>query len=506
MGNVVTSRGDAPDPEPFVARLRSAGLEVGAPSVTTRAVLDTFDGLVHRAGLRLEHRDGVLVLRGDGAVDAHLPVARAPRVAGDLPPGPFRSRLGEIIEIRALLPRLCLTARTRRAVRRDGDGKVVASATVHKAVGTEHGSLEGWFVEIERLTGYEKQAAELVDVARAAGVAELDGDIVATAMEAAGVDPAGFDSDPSTPLDPDVDALEGFRLALAHLDRSIEANLQGTIDDVDPEFLHEFRVAVRRSRSVLRHGRKVLSPDVLEWAQDGLKELGTLTGAPRDLDVYVLEWDDYVTDLAPETVAALQPVREQLDADRAAAHRELATALRSDRVTALLQRWSAWLGTQHDPATGGPHADHPVAQVVRRRIEKAQSRLIEHGRAITPATPAEDVHELRKDAKKLRYLLECFGGLLPTKSRKAFVKRLKALQDNLGSHQDAEVHVAQLRQAVTELPAGTAPETYVAIGQLIEQLEGIRQAARDEFAERFADYDAKATRWALRAVLDGSGG
>ena len=45
----------------------------------------------------------------------------------------------------------------------------------------------------------------------------------------------------------------------------------------------------------------------------------------------------------------------------------------------------------------------------------------------------------------------------------------------------------------------------MAIGQLIEQLEQIRQDARDEFAERFADYDAKATRQALRAVLDGAG-
>ena len=60
-------------------------------------------------------------------------------------------------------------------------------------------------------------------------------------------------------------------LVLAHLDRSIEANLQGTIDDIDPEFLHEFRVAVRRSRSVLRHGRRVLPADVLAWARDGLR-------------------------------------------------------------------------------------------------------------------------------------------------------------------------------------------------------------------------------------------
>ena len=221
--------------------------------------------------------------------------------------------------------------------------------------------------------------------------------------------------------------------------------------------------------------------------------------------MYVIEWGEYVAALPDETVAALEPVRAQLEADRAAAHRELAVQLRSPGVTELLDRWRAWLGDPVDPATGGRDADRRLLDVVRRRIEKAQGRLVEHGRAITPATPAEDVHELRKDAKKLRYLLECFGGLLPSSERKAFVKRLKALQDNLGEHQDAEVHVAQLRQTADELAPTTPPETFVAIGQLIEQLEQRRQDARDAFAERFADYDSKPTRRALRAVLDGAG-
>ena len=147
MGNVVTGRGDVPDPESLVAALRSAELDVGAPSVTTRAVLDTFDGLVHRSGLRLEIRDGVLVLSGDGAVDAHLPVARAPRVAADLPPGPFRSRLGEIIEIRALLPQLCVTSRARRAVRgrsrRTARTRCSKAATTTRAVRKDRAGARG---------------------------------------------------------------------------------------------------------------------------------------------------------------------------------------------------------------------------------------------------------------------------------------------------------------------------------------------------------------------------
>ena len=163
---------------------------------------------------------------------------------------------------------------------------------------------------------------------------------------------------------------------------------------------------------------------------------------------------------SPTTVAPRsQPVRDQLDADRAAAHDELAAGLARRRTSRAALRALAAVARRRRSTrpTGGP-ARRPSARRRRRAdaSSKAQARLLEHGRAITPTTPAEDVHELRKDAKKLRYLLECFGGLLPASARKAFVKRLKALQDNLGEHQDAEVHVAQLRQAVAELPPATA--------------------------------------------------
>ncbi|MET0577161.1 MAG: CHAD domain-containing protein, partial [Ilumatobacteraceae bacterium] len=382
------------------------------------------------------------------------------------------------------------------------DGKVVAVADLHESVATERGPIDGWFVDVVELAGYGKQAAELGDLVRANGVTEIDGDLVATALAVTGIDPAGYDSDPSVPLDPDIPALEGFRVVLAHLAEAIEANRQGTIDDIDPEFLHEFRVAVRRTRSVLRHGKRVL-PE-LPWATEDLRSLGQLTGPPRDLDVYVLEWDRYVAALAPETVAALDPVRRQLEADRDAAHGELAAALRSSATTDLLERWRSWLAEPPAATEGGPHGERPVGAVVTRRIVKAQDRLLQQGRAITPETPADDVHELRKDAKKLRYLLECFGGLLRPGERKAFVKRLKELQDNLGEHQDAAVHVEQLREVAGELPTGVPATTFVAIGQLIEQLDRRRQAARDEFAERFTRYDSAATHQAFDVMLAGA--
>ena len=83
----------------------------------------------------------------------------------------------------------------------------------------------------------------------------MDGDAVDAILAAAGVDRAGRHIEPGIELDPQAPAIEGYRLVLANLDEAIEANRQGTIDDIDPEFLHDLRVAVRRSRSILRHGR-----------------------------------------------------------------------------------------------------------------------------------------------------------------------------------------------------------------------------------------------------------
>ena len=155
---------------------------------------------------------------------------------------------------------------------------------------------------------------------------------------------------------------------------------------------------------------------------------------------------------------------------------------------------------------GGPpasKADQPVHIIAARRIRAAHDTIIDDGRRINDASPAEALHELRKDAKKLRYAIECFGGLLPNAERKDFVRQLKGLQDNLGEHQDAEVHSAQLRSVAHELAEEHAgADTLLALGQLTEHLEFQKLAARAEFARRFREYDSSETRDLLASMLE----
>ncbi|WP_395153329.1 CHAD domain-containing protein [Ilumatobacter sp.] len=492
----------------IVASLAELGFVFGPPRTLTTTLVDTFDGRLHRSGLRLELRtsEGIeLVLSGADVVPAHLLLDTAPAVVADLAPGPFRSRVASLVGIRALLPQIRVRMEQSAGTWRDGTDKTVAVAELNERVHVVNGADTGLFgtIEIHEVPGYAKQTRRALEVLRRAGLAECSVDTLTQCAEAADVDLAGFKATATVPLHAPMAAIDGVRAVLANLEVAISANWRGAIDNVDTKFLHDLRIAVRRTRTVLAASKAVIPADVLDPASEGFKWLAGATGAARDLDVYLLEWEQYTAPLGVDTATALESVRDLLTRHHRNAHVALSQVLESDRASALITDWRGWLDTPVDDDGLPRRAGHPIGKVVARRIARAHDALIDEGRLIGPDTPADDVHDLRKDAKKLRYLIECFSSILPDKSRKKYVKQLKALQENLGEHQDAEVHIALLRSITPELVSAEADaNTMVAIGELIQRLEQTRLAARTEFAERFADYDSAATQHSFDALIE----
>ncbi|MBA2316193.1 MAG: CHAD domain-containing protein [Euzebyales bacterium] len=380
----------------------------------TRVRLDTFDGRLRAAGLRLELRqadDLELILAGRGAVRAQLPVTEPPRLAADLPAGPFRARLAPIVDGRALLPLVTAASRETLAIRRDATGAAVVTATVHEGVDVVDGrGLPGWTIEVDELAGYPKSARRVRDLLDGLGLRRLDGDTLDVAAVATGAATAGCARSPTVALDRDAPALAGYQAVLANLTEGMAANWQGTVDDVDPDFLHDLRVAVRRIRSVLAQGKRVLPAEPRRRFGEGFRWLGHITGRARDLDVYVIEWDRYVAPLPADVAAALGPVLDHLGGARPAAHASLAAELEGSRSRRLLAEWRVWLSDPSGGGSPGSEASRALHEVVADRIARAQRRVLDAGRAIGDDTPVEHLHELRKDAKRLRYLLECFGG------------------------------------------------------------------------------------------------
>ncbi len=239
----------------------------------------------------------------------------------------------------------------------------------------------------------------------------------------------------------------------------------------DAEALHRYRVALRRTRSLLKLFRPLLPEGErdIDALDAGLGWLGTATGAVRDLDVLMLAARE-------RQLAALQPVLARLQVQRLAAQRELRRVLRGARLRTLLRQWGQFIERL-------PHGETPPAARVRLKklLDVQRLRLalwlLRHGSRIDGETPARELHRLRIRAKRLRYLVEAFPDGLSVRRGKSLRSALVELQDRLGTHQDAAAtgeRLRQLRAASGELPA----ETVQALDAWLHELERTRQAAR----------------------------
>jgi CHAD domain-containing protein len=305
-------------------------------------------------------------------------------------------------------------------------------------------------------------------------------------------------------LEYDQDAASAAAEVLRKLLDAIEANLDGAIEGTDPEFLHDFRVAIRRSRSVQRQLHAVFPEDELGHFRMELRWLQRATGEARDLDVHVLQFDECRAMVPSRMRADLEPVLAALSERLMSARRQLVAVLRSDRASVLLSDWAAFVDELRTGSTDGrPAAERPIGELAGKRIRKVYGRMLRMGRAIGSSSPPGDFHELRKAGKELRYLLELFAvPLYPGDVVKPMVKTLKGLQDVLGHHQDREVQVATLRslpEQVAGRPGGAA--ALMTMGVLLDRLLEDERTARGEFAKRFGRFASPSQRKLVKATF-----
>jgi CHAD domain-containing protein len=307
------------------------------------------------------------------------------------------------------------------------------------------------------------------------------------------------------PLHPAMPAGEAVRRILQGLLKAMAANEEGTIAARDPEFLHDFRVAVRRTRSALSQLKAVLPLPALKRFRPEFAWLGEVTGPTRDLDVFLLRFAAYRQSLPAEFHDALEPFGRFLDDHQRTEQRRLVENLASPRYLLLKKDWAEFLAgrsLQDSP----PDAGLPVSEVARRRIRKALRRALREGEAIGDDSPAEDLHELRKTCKKLRYLLEFFQSLYPPPKIAKLIQALKTLQDNLGDFQDLQVQSKALQTFADQMAAEreVPPRALLALGMLIEGLQHRQRQARDEFTGRFAAFSRKKNRRHFDELFSGS--
>jgi CHAD domain-containing protein len=434
---------------------------------------------------------------------------RAPLRLEDLPDGPVRRLLAPVLGLRALLPLVQAQCSVREVRVLDEQAKTVVRLVAEEPAVVK-GVRDGVVplqVRVVPIRGYDGAARR---VSAALGDHDLlpregANSTAVVVLEAAGYTPGVLPGvvDP-LPAPSTAAAVAVAVLLRSYLDQ-IEAALPGTVADIDIEFLHDLRIAVRRSRSTLKLAGDVLPEGTVERFGPELKWLGDVTTPVRDLDVHVLGLPEIAGRLVAFEPGDLDPFGAHLARHRVTEQAALVRALTSSRCSAFRTQWRALLDGIADGEASG-RGGVSVRVLAAARVVRADRRVVRLGSQITPDSPPEDLHTLRKRAKELRYVLDLFGFVLDPAHVAPIIRELKALQDVLGAFQDSQVQRDALATIAAQMVAEQDPDhqvpvdTLLALGELATHLEQDQRGAREAFDARFARFVRPVVRRHLRAL------
>lgn len=462
------------------------------PAKTANVVFyDTFDWRLYRKNRLCSLRNNGMHLTDftDKPLVPPLPVKKTPhRFWWQFPESDFARALAGLIDIRALLPQADFSETTQELQIFNKDEKIVATVLLTEldAKGERVHS-----VQLREVRGYNKWFMKLSRDLSHFGEPRPDTRVqtFVTALDAVGRMPMEYSSGFSVSLQVDMESREAAKAIYANLLDAMRVNIQGISLDLDSEFLHDFRVAIRRTRSGLSLIKNVLDPDITTHFKDDFRYLGQITGPVRDLDVYLLKEDNYKARLPGHLQEGLQFFFDDLAKQRSREQKKLIRHLKTRRCQEILEQWQEYLESEDDDYQGD-NSRKPVSTLANKIISKRFQRILRDGKAIGPDSPDEELHKLRIQGKKMRYALEFFSSLYPQKEMKALIKHFKVLQNNLGDFNDLSVQQEMLKQYLATLRPGTvkSKKMSAAIGGLLTNLYHEHRRVRAQFEETFARF------------------
>jgi CHAD domain-containing protein len=478
-----------------------------------RSFYDTFDWHAYEKKLSLVKKKGTLqILSLDSGLEAarvELPGTPASFFASRLPSGPLKELLSACSDIRAFsrLATFDVLLRTSRIV---DDNRKTIGILVSETFRLPGKTREKPFLticSILPLKGYQEEADEfsMMLASRCSIRATFDfRELFRLLMNAADRKVQGYSSKINLHLNPEAPVHESARKLLLSTLSIMKSNEDGLRKNIDPEFLHDYRVAIRRTRSLLKQLKGVFPPEEIERFAGGFNELGKKSNNLRDCDVYLLRKEAYFTCLPDFLQPSLSRFFIELEASRKSFHRQFCRYLESDTCRNFLDEWSAFLTNPllPDPEKA-QNASKSTVGTATGSIRKAWKKVVRRGRIACNEATDDELHELRIDCKKLRYLLEFFASVYPHETIAPVVRQLKDLQENLGIFVDYTVQIRFLREHLDSIGPENDNNMFAAsIGGLITTLNLRKEETRTAFHKTFKSFDREETRQRFLELLE----
>lgn len=218
--------------------------------------------------------------------------------------------------------------------------------------------------------------------------------------------------------------------------RSVLAHEEGSRSGADIEDLHQLRVAMRKSRSIMRLLRPWFRARVIRRHNGAMRSVMRASGPVRDLDVLR---EDLLA-LERGDTAELRQSLEALDRQRAGLRGKLLFALYSDSWEKFLIDYTDFLvssGKGSRKTRPGRVVARQIRHVLPLLVQQRLTAALAYGPHLADAG-GERLHDLRIECKRLRYALSSFDALLGPEIGD-YVRELKRMQDQLGRLNDIDV-------------------------------------------------------------------
>ncbi len=199
--------------------------------------------------------------------------------------------------------------------------------------------------------------------------------------------------------------------------------------DANIEGVHQLRVCVRRLRAILTECSSLIVKNPSDLLEE-LRGLGRALGAVRDLDVLQVKISQWSLEV-PLEAQVLKIVQAALETSRLKARTELFKTLDSPRTQHLFNRLSELAQTIAGNFTPN-HERQKIAKILEAAYQHLQELTIKTQQS---HAKLESLHALRKQTKRLRYVLEMLESTYGSVAVKA-IRQMKTLQSQLGEIND----------------------------------------------------------------------
>ena len=210
------------------------------------------------------------------------------------------------------------------------------------------------------------------------------------------------------------------------------ANAAPSIEGSDPEGVHQFRVALRRLRSLLSLFKPWFAPSAVQGWNSAMREQLRHLGPARQIDVFIGDTIQPLATLLPDE-PAIATVAELAIAEQADAYEKVRTALNDRHASRQMLDFMCWIEQGTWQAISDQDDDIRMGEAAAQILAKRYKKVTKHGKGFA-RMPMDQRHELRLLLKKLRYAVDFLGPIFDGYG--VLRKSLSKLQDELGVAND----------------------------------------------------------------------